>query len=88
MENKRERRHKIEDIDLQIESVEPFVNDNHTGLIISWSSNIGFGEYTFYRDSKDKNSEWKIDSETMDCGEDKDFGRALLKLWIDKCVVR
>lgn len=49
-------------------------------IIISWSGNIGFGEYTLYK-VKDK---WFGDSECMDQGEDKDFLRYLLSKVADQ----
>lgn len=81
------RAHKIEDINLRVDYVRPFHTNSYECLIIGWSSDIGFGEYTFCKNTENSESVWKIDSENMDRGEDKDFGRALLSLWMDKCIV-
>ena len=48
-------------------------------MILSWTGNIGFGEYTLYTDREDV---WHSDSEHMDSNEDKSF----LKLLLDKFV--
>ena len=62
---------KIEDID-----IEPFDNDTWQGFKILWSGNIGFGEYTIYRDKTEK--QWYGDSECMDSNDDKWFLSLLL----------
>ena len=74
-----ERRYPIETLDLNIDIVE--VNENVDVFIISISwleKSIGCGEYSFFK-CKEENGKWNIDSECMDFGEDKDFGRALWK---------
>ena len=77
------RKHPIDSIDLKIEEIEPWVNEKtgHVGLDIRWSSNIGFGEYTFVKNSEEEG--WIVRSECMDSQDDKEFGAALLKLWLD-----
>ena len=77
------RKHNVKDIHLTITDVEPFVNERHSGVIISWDSDIGFGEYTIYKEG----NTWHADTETMDHGEDKEFGRELLKLWMDRIKI-
>ena len=77
-----ERRHPIETLDLNIERVE--VNDNERReriyIAIRWlEKSIGCGEYSFFKCKEENNGKWNIDSECMDFGEDKDFGRALWK---------
>lgn len=81
------RKHKISDINLQIANLECFSNENHEGFIIQWDSNIGFGEYTVYRDINKPEAGWCADSETMDCNEDKEFITELLRLFIKQLHV-
>ena len=63
--------------DLEIIDVEPFVNEIRevSGVTISWSANIGWGEYTLYK----QNGKWYADTECMDKDDDKSFGEMLLK---------
>lgn len=79
------RKNNIEDIHLELISAEPFNNDRFSGVCLSWQSDIGFGQYEIYK-AKDSN-QWVADTETMDFGEDKDFGRKLLQLWMDEVVI-
>lgn len=79
------RRHKVDEIHLQIDDLVPFVNEKYMGFIIEWSSDIGFGEYTVYRTYDSE--EWKAESEHMDNNEDKDFIKELMKLFIAKLDV-
>ena len=104
------RKHNVKEIGLQIDRITPFVNlepvvvksgetiPPHVGFTIAWSSKIGFGEYTIYRESLayDKNyytteecpaEEWFGDSECMDKGEDKEFLSELMRLFIEKITV-
>ena len=80
------RRHKVDEIHLEITDLIPFENNNHCGFIIEWSSDIGFGEYTVYREKHD--DQWYGDSEYMDRDEDKDFIRELMKLFLDKLMIK
>lgn len=80
------RRHKVEEIHLQIDDIAPFVNEKYIGFLIEWSSDIGFGEYTVYRTCDSK--EWKADSEHMDSNEDKDFIKELMKLFIEQLNIK
>ena len=68
---------------LKIENIEFFHRENHEGMIISWSANIGFGEYIFYKE----NGKYYADSEHMDRGEDKKFGKMLLELFLEEVEV-
>lgn len=43
------RKINVKDINLQIDTVKPFVNEKFSGITIEWSSTIGFGEYTLYK---------------------------------------
>lgn len=80
-----ERKNDVNKIDLKVDEVRAFKNKSNQGIIISWSSTIGFGEYTLVF-----NPEGKItgDSERMDDGENKDFLRKLLSLLADQTTVR
>jgi hypothetical protein len=79
------RKHEVKKIHLEITNVEFFKNDHDQGMIISWASDIGWGEYTFYK-SKDS-EQWNIESEAMDANDDKEFGQELLHLWLNECNV-
>lgn len=72
-------------INLTVENVRPFLVDDIGGIVIEWSSDIGFGEYTFFK-RKDRLL-WAAESETMDSDEDKAFGRKLLELWMDQILI-
>ena len=45
---KMEKKFKASEINLKIDNTIPFYNDNFAGLIIEWSSDIGFGQYEIY----------------------------------------
>lgn len=76
-----ERKNNPSDIHLQIESLRAFQNDQFSGLVVEWSSDIGFGQYTLYN-PKDS-SVWYADSECMDSDEDRAFIKELFKLIAD-----
>lgn len=80
------RKHHVDDIHLSICDVEFFRNYEREveGMIISWESDIGWGEYTIYKGFRDK--QWKGDSECMDSGEDKAFLKKLMKLLCDYII--
>jgi len=76
-----ERRHPIETLELSIDTIEANENEKRIYISIRWlEKSIGFGDYefVFMKDTK-KYAKWLAYSETMDWGEDKDFGRALWK---------
>ena len=79
------RKHKVDEIHLQIDNLIPFINERCVGFIIQWYSDIGFGEYTIYQPNG--SNEWKADSEYMDKNEDKDFIKELMKLFIEKLSI-
>lgn len=75
------RKHEVDKINLDAYEFEPFVNEKYTGVTIRWDSDIGFGEYTIYKDiNSDK---WCAESEHMDNNEDKSFIKELMKLFIE-----
>lgn len=65
---------------LEITDVEIWNKDNkNIGLRLSWSSNIGWGQYTIgFCEGK-----WYVDSECMENPEDREFGRLVLNTWLD-----
>lgn len=69
---------KKEEVIVEIVDIEPFTNDTWRGFRIIWTGNIGFGEYTIYREQESE--EWHGDSECMDSNDDKWF----LSLLLDK----
>lgn len=58
-------------VQVQVTDIDTFKN----GMTIRWSGNIGFGEYTIYKDM----GVWKADSECMDTTDDHWFLDLLLK---------
>lgn len=74
----------FEDLELEIIEIEPFSGPIHKGIIIKWDSNIGFGEYTLFRDKRD--GTLFADSESMDKDEDKSFLETLLMLALKKTL--
>lgn len=78
------RKHDVKNIKLQIDDFEPFINENHTGFIISWSSDIGFGEYTIYKE----NNKWYGDSECMDSNDEKEFVTQLMSIFIKELEIK
>lgn len=76
------RRFPVDSINLEVYDVNPFVNERGSGVVISWDSDIGFGEYTIYK--RADSDQWCGDSEHMDNNEDKDFIKELMKLFIEK----
>lgn len=63
------------------ESVYPFDAEGVEGIVIEWSGNIGFGQYTLY---KDEQGFWRGDSEHMDSQKEKDFLRYLLNDFVEQ----
>ena len=60
------------------------------GIVIRWSSKIGFGQYTIYRRPANGCPEalaWVAESETMDNMNDTSFGEKLLQLWMKQIIV-
>lgn len=79
------RKHDVNEINLKIEDLIPFVNEDFFGFVVEWTSNIGWGEYTIYK-NKDSN-QWFANSEYMDNNEDKDFIKKLMELFIEKLMM-
>lgn len=72
---------------IDIDDIDFFNNDKHSGVIISWSGNIGWGEYAIYRDKDDQELKLYGDSECMDYQDDKSFLQNLMKLLMDKIEI-
>lgn len=70
------RNHNVNNINLQISDIEI----SPKGLVIYWSSNIGFGTYALWQND---DGNWYGDSEYMDKNEDKAFIRKLMNLFVD-----
>ena len=84
------RKYNVNEIDLRIDSIEPFVMDDCKGVVISWSSKIGCGQYTLRTAPAawDPNKTvWLGESECMDDITDKEFGEKLMQLWIDQTII-
>ena len=79
------RRTPVSEHELKLDKIEPFANGQFLGITFEWSGNIGWGEYTIYKEHGA--DEWVADSEGMDKEEDKDFLRELLKQFADKVKV-
>ena len=50
---------------------------------LTWDSNIGFGEMTFYKDEEGLN----VETECMSDQEDKEFIKLVLDKFIEKLIV-
>lgn len=70
---------------IQINRVEPFINEQYNGLDISWESNNGWGHYILYRHAGE--TQWHANSEYMDTPKDKAFLRLLLDTFIKQIEV-
>ena len=62
---------------LQITNIKAFNNEMFEGLTIQWIANIGFGEYTIYKDKQ--TNQWNIDDECLETEEDRKFGKLLFE---------
>lgn len=80
------RKIDVDSINLKIDEVMPCFG----GIIICWSSDIGFGQYTIYQKPAMEHPEsvaWVAESECMDSIEDSSFGEKLLQLWMKQILV-
>ena len=69
------------EVEIQVNDIEPFVNNKYVGFKILWSGSIGWGEYTVYK-QVGKN-EWYADDECMeDPKEDKEFLNILFEEFV------
>jgi len=76
---------ELDKINLDAYDIEPFINEQYAGFVIKWDSDIGFGEYTIYKQRG--SDEWFADSEYMDSNSDKAFVSELMRLFIDKLTI-
>ena len=66
------------EIKVQVDDIEPFVNEAYSGFKILWNGNIGWGEYTLYK--KAGEDKWYIDDEYMENPKnDRTFLRMLFE---------
>lgn len=71
-----------------IDSIQLEAGENENGtqvIVIDWSSNIGWGQYTLYKNQDEQ--VWKGESETMDSNEKKEFLQLLLNKFIESVEV-
>ena len=73
-------------VEVVVDSLEPFKNEEAQGFILNWSGNIGLGQYTIYQ-NVDDSCKWKGDSECMDHPDDKWFIKKLFESFIDQLEV-
>ena len=69
------------DVTIQVDNIEPFINEKYVGFKILWSGDIGFGEYTIYR--KVNENKWYVDDEYM---ENPENDRTFLKLLCENFI--
>ena len=81
------RKYNVKEIDLRIDKVEPFNNEEYSGFSVYWDSKIGFGEYTIYKENGKEEDEWHGNSETMDCNENKEFITELMRLFVEQLII-
>lgn len=70
------RRYDPKEIHLEVDQVDVFQNNRCEGIIIEWSSDIGYGEYQIKKDLT--TNQWEANSECMDSNDDKAFLKQLL----------
>lgn len=68
---------------VSVDEVHAFSNEKYNGLKISWSGDIGFGEYTITFNGKNIHA----DSECMDDNNDKNFLKALLEDLVNQTII-
>lgn len=79
------RKHKVDEIHLEITDVIPFTNELSLGFTIKWASDIGWGEYVIFK--LNGTDAWVADAETMDSNEDKDFIKELMRLFVEQLQI-
>ena len=68
---------------ITLDDLIPFRNGSHEGFILQWSGDMGFGEYTVYRETDEEQATpWHADSECMD-GESKRFLKELMRQFVE-----
>ena len=74
------------EIEVSVDDIEPFVNEQYVGFKILWSGSIGWGEYTIYKQVGE--DEWYADDECMeDPKDDRDFLSLLFEDFIKQVKV-
>lgn len=69
------------EIEVQVDDIKPFINDKYTGFKILWSGDIGWGEYTIYKETG--TDIWYADDEYMENPKDD---RAFLQILLDDFI--
>ena len=69
------------EVEVHVDDIEPFVNDQYTGFKILWNGDIGWGEYIIYKGIGEEG--WHIDDEYM---EDPEGDTAFLKILFDDFI--
>lgn len=72
------------DYQIEITGVDAYEFTNENGLVVNWSSNIGWGQTNF---SFELDGTIKVATEHMCTNDDKDFLYQLMKALVDKCEV-
>ena len=73
------------EVHVTLDSIDFFNNHGVQGMVLSWSGNIGFGEYTLW---KTADGEYMCDSEYMESEDDRWFLKNLLKQLLEKVTRR
>lgn len=60
-----------------------FKNEKYEGFILSWDSNIGFGEMTFLK----QDNKTVVETECMSSNKDKEFIKLVLEKFIENLEV-
>lgn len=81
------RKHDVKQIHLKIDNVRTYQSKEYEGFCISWSSDIGFGEYNIYKKADDETNTWHGDSECMDINEDKAFLDELMRIFVSSIQI-
>lgn len=79
------RKYNPSEINLELAGLIPFVNKKYKGFTLYWNSDIGFGEYTIYKNRS--GNKWYADSEHMDSNEDKAFIKELMNKFIEELEI-
>ena len=76
-----EKKYVIHSVDAEVYKA----NENFPNTMVfklAWVANLGFGELTFYYDTKTQ--EWECDSECMS----KEFCSAILDHWLETIMIK
>lgn len=71
------------EVKVSVDDIVPFTGKDSKGFTIEWHGNIGWGQYTIY---KDENGIWHADSEYMDSKDDMWFLKLLIDDFVNKQI--